>query len=87
VTSLCVPIVPQFELAVHVARRLLITCGHLFIGHHGGTTVRLENDSNDFVAAPDVLRLGPEWGEPLQVCAECKVESEVGAKDPDDGVW
>ena len=33
------------------------------------------------------LRLGPEWGEPLRMCAECNAEEEVGAKDPDDGMW
>ena len=32
------------------------------------------------------VRLGPEWGEPLRVCAECSVEGEVGAVDPDDSM-
>ena len=38
-------------------------------------------------AETPVLRLGPEWGEPLRECAECHVEAEVGAVDYDDGMW
>jgi hypothetical protein len=33
------------------------------------------------------LRLGLEWGEPLHQCTGCGVEVEVGAVDPDGGLW
>ena len=34
----------------------------------------------------DVL-FGTVWGEPLRQCIACAIESEVGAHDPDSGVW
>ncbi len=32
-------------------------------------------------------QLGPDYGEPLRRCAECSSLGEVGATDPDDGMW
>ncbi len=32
-------------------------------------------------------QLGPDYGEPLRRCAECSSLGEVGAADPDDGMW
>jgi hypothetical protein len=56
------------------------------VGHDGATTMDHEHDNTGIVSAPN-LRMGPEWGEPLRQCMDCGVEVEVGAVDPDDGLW
>jgi hypothetical protein len=50
------------------------------------TTMNCEHDSTGIISAPN-LRIGPEWGEHLRMCMDCGMEIEVGAVDPDDGLW
>ena len=56
------------------------------VGYSSSTTMNCEHDSTGIVSAPN-LRIGPEWGEHLRMCMDCGMEIEVGAVDPDDGLW
>jgi hypothetical protein len=46
----------------------------------------VEHNNDGTVSMPH-LRLGLEWEEPLHQCTGCGVELEVGAVDPDGGLW
>ena len=56
------------------------------VGYSSSTTMNCEHDSTGIVSALN-FRIGPEWGEHLRMCMDCGMEVEVGAVDPDDGLW
>jgi hypothetical protein len=56
------------------------------VGYDGATTKNQEHDRDGIESAPNV-HIGPEWGGPLRQCMNCCVEAEVGAVDPDGGLW